>query len=74
MTCLPEKTIVIPANTEINSGPSEDSESIVLQKPFKAIIAGEETGGAIPVKIITDDGIEDQVRYFHQPPKTKAKA
>ena len=70
-----EKTIIVPAGTEINNGPSEDIDSIVLEKPLKALIFGEEAEGAIPVKIFGEDGQpEDMVRYFHQPPKTKVKA
>lgn len=65
MNNFSEKTIIIPAGTEINNGPSEDSDSVVLEKPFEAEIVGEETEGAIPIRIF------GEVRYFHQPPKTK---
>lgn len=75
MNVVLEKTIVLPANTEINNGPSEDSDSIVLEKPFKALIVGGEAEGAIPVRIFRENGQpENMVRYFHQPPRTEVKA
>ncbi|MBU1322540.1 hypothetical protein KKE48_04570 [Patescibacteria group bacterium] len=68
-----EKTIIIPAGTEINNGPSEDSDSIIPGKPFKALIVGKEAEGVIPVRIFGENGQpEDMVRYFHQPPKANA--
>lgn len=75
MPITPEKQIIIPTGVEINNGPSEDSDSIVLNKPFKALVVGEEAEGAIPVRLVGEDGKpEDQVRYFHQRPRTSAKA
>ncbi len=74
---MPEKAdqiIVIPEGTEINNGPSEDSDSVILKKPFKALVTGEEADGAIPVKLFGEDGKPaDQVSYFHQPPKNAGK-
>ncbi len=62
---------MIPAGTEVNHGPSEDSESIVLGKPFPAQIAGKEANGALPVRLIIDGQPEDQIRFYHQPTKSK---
>lgn len=66
---ISENLINIPENTEINHGPSEDSESILLTKPFQAQVVGKEADGAVPIRLIIDGKPEDQVRYFHQPPK-----
>ncbi|MDZ7586338.1 MAG: hypothetical protein U0946_01170 [Patescibacteria group bacterium] len=63
------------SSTELNNRPSEDSDSIVLEKPFRALVVGKEAEGAIPVRIFGENGQpEDMVRYFHQPPKTKVRA
>jgi len=68
---LPENLINIPENTEINHGPSEDSDSILLTKPFQAKVVGEEANGAVPIRLIIEGKPENQIRYFHQPPQTK---
>ncbi len=73
MTETPKQIIIIPAGTELNNGPSEDSDSTTYETPIRVEIAGEEAEGAIPVRILGGDGqAEFRVRYFHQPPKTKA--
>lgn len=75
MTEVPKQIIIIPAGTELNNGPSEESDTNVFDYDIRVEIAGEEAEGAIPVRILGDDGkAEFQVRYFHQPPKTKSKA
>ncbi len=73
MTEVPKQILIIPAGTELNNGPAEDSDSSVFPFDLRVEIAGEEAEGAIPVRILGEDGqAEFQVRYFHQPPKTKA--
>lgn len=64
-----EKLIIIPKGAEINEGNVEDIDSFILDKPFKALIVGEEADGAIPVQLIIDGKVEDQIRFWHQPPK-----
>lgn len=64
-----EQFITIAAGTEINNGPSEDSDSFgVLNKDIEALVVGEIEAGALPVRLVLDGRPELQTRYFHQPP------
>ena len=63
--------IIIPAGTELNAGPTEDSDTYGdLDESTRAIAVGEEKDGALPIRLISPNGkVEDRIKYFHQPRK-----
>ncbi|PIQ73870.1 hypothetical protein COV58_00195 [Candidatus Roizmanbacteria bacterium CG11_big_fil_rev_8_21_14_0_20_36_8] len=62
--------ISVPIGTELNFGPSEDSETLgVVQRPIRAQIIGPLTEGAYPINLIDEQPPLNQQRiYWHQPP------
>ena len=70
MAKSPENIITLPAGTELNFGPSEDSDSVVALKDIKVLVMneGEVQEGAVQVRIIQDGQPDSRVLFFHQPP------
>jgi len=62
--------ITIPPGTELNFGPSEDSDSVgVVQEPVTARVLGSVTEGALPIQIVEQGVAVGGTIYFHQPPE-----
>jgi hypothetical protein len=62
--------IIIPPETELNYGPSEDSDSAgLVQEPVQALVLGPKTEGAFPIRIIENGHPVGGTIYFHQPPE-----
>jgi len=58
------------AGTELNYGPSEDSDPVGLTKPGAIVlVVGPEREGALPVRLIENGKPVSGTIYFHQSPK-----
>jgi len=60
------KLLAVQIGTELNLGPAEDSDSVVVKKAVQVKVMGELNNGALPVKIIGEEGV---TYYYHQPEK-----
>lgn len=68
MTRRPEELLTVPIGTELNYGPSEDSDSVRAKDPLELTVVGKSRDGSLLVRIILEDGQEsDELFYFHQP-------
>lgn len=67
--------ITIPLGTELNCGPSEDSDSFgVVEAPIRAQIIGPLAEGAYPIHLIgAPDHLKQLTLYWHQPPSPEQR-
>lgn len=67
----PEKKIpyqiTVPIGTELNAGYHEDSDSNVVLKPTTLLVIEEKQNGALPVRLIEDGNLGEEILYYHQP-------
>ena len=62
-------TIDIPPGTELNRGPSEDSDSFgTTEEPLSVLVVGPIAEGALPIQIIENGIPVGGTIYLHQPP------
>ena len=62
-----EQYITIEEGTTINTGPHEDSDSLVATSETMLAVLGPRKEGALPVRIVGDGFIYPEIFYFHQP-------
>ena len=61
--------LIVPTGTELNYGPSEDSDSVITIKPTRLRAVGKLKNGALPVRIM-EGGQEPSLAPLFLSPST----